>query len=100
MTDLDRRKFLTVSAATLSTSLLAACNANPKSAAALLALAERRNETVERAIFRHNAMDRVPTSAKLAGNDFPKYFISERVPVWDPMVDGAWRLEVSGAAAR
>jgi DMSO/TMAO reductase YedYZ molybdopterin-dependent catalytic subunit len=100
MTDLDRRRFLTISAATLSTSLLAACNANPKSAATLLALAERRNEKLERGIFRHDAMDRVPQSAKLAGNDFPKYFISERIPVWDPAVNGAWRLEVSGTVQR
>jgi DMSO/TMAO reductase YedYZ molybdopterin-dependent catalytic subunit len=100
MTGLDRRRFLTVSAATLSSSLLAACNANPERAAALLALAERSNETLERGIFRHNAMDRVPASAKLAGSDFPKYYISKQVPVWDPAVNGAWRLDVSGAVKR
>jgi len=100
MTHLDRRRFLTVCAATLSSSLLAACNANPERAAALLALAERSNETLERGIFRHNAMDRVSASAKLAGNDFPKYYISKQVPVWDQAVNGAWRLEVSGAVRR
>jgi DMSO/TMAO reductase YedYZ molybdopterin-dependent catalytic subunit len=100
MTDLSRRRFLTISAATLSTSLLAACNANPESAAALLALAERSNEKLEHGIFRHTAMDHVPASAKLAGNDFPKYFISKQIPVWNPAVNGAWRLEVSGAVRR
>lgn len=100
MTDLNRRRFLTVSAATLSSSLLAACNKNPKSAAGLLAAAERSNETVEEGIFRHDAMNRVPASAKLAGKDFPKYFISKQVPVWDPAVNGPWRLEVSGAVRR
>ena len=94
---LDRRRFLTVSAASVSGALLAACGANPKSASALLDLAERRNESLERGLFRHDAMDRVPASAKLAGTDFPKYFISETVPMWDPSVRGPWRLEVSGA---
>lgn len=94
---MHRRRFLTVSAASLSSALLAACDANPKSAGKLLAIAESKNEGLERGIFRHDRMDRVPTSAKLAGNDFPKYFISKQMPVWDPAVRGAWRLEVSGA---
>ncbi|MDB4917523.1 MAG: oxidoreductase molybdopterin binding protein [Gemmatimonadetes bacterium] len=94
---LDRRKFITVSAASLSGALLAACDANPKSAGRLLALAEARNETVERGLFRHAAVDRVPGSAKLAGKDFPKYFISDTVPTWNPAARGVWRLEVSGA---
>jgi DMSO/TMAO reductase YedYZ molybdopterin-dependent catalytic subunit len=93
----DRRRFLTVSAASLSGALLAACGANPERAARLLDLAERKNEGLERGLFRHDAMDRVPASAKLAGKDFPKYFISKSVPVWDPAVRGTWRLEVSGA---
>jgi DMSO/TMAO reductase YedYZ molybdopterin-dependent catalytic subunit len=97
---LDRRRFLTVSAATLSSALLAACDQNPRSAARLLESIERRNEGVERALFRHDEMDRVAASAKLTGKDFPKYFISERVPVWNTAADGAWRLEVSGAVRR
>ena len=97
---IDRRRFLTVSAATVSTALLAACNKNPRSADRLLALAETKNETLERAIFRHDTMDRVPASAKVAGNDFPKYFISDTVPMWDDAAKGAWRLEVSGAVRR
>lgn len=94
---LDRRRFLTVSAASFSGALLAACGANPESAAKLLDLAERKNEGLERSLFRHDAMDRVSASAKLAGKDFPKYFISKTVPVWDTAVRGPWRLEVSGA---
>jgi DMSO/TMAO reductase YedYZ molybdopterin-dependent catalytic subunit len=94
---IDRRHFLTISAATISGGLLAACNQNPRSAAGLLALAERSNESVERSLFRHDTMDRVSASARVAGKDFPKYFVSETVPMWDPAANGAWRLEVSGA---
>ena len=97
---IDRRRFLTVTAAGLSSALLAACDANPRKAAKLLALAEGRNESLETSLFRHDAMDRVPASAKVAGKDFPKYFISDTVPVWDPAVRGAWRLEISGAVEK
>jgi DMSO/TMAO reductase YedYZ molybdopterin-dependent catalytic subunit len=97
---LDRRRFITVSAATLSGALLAACDKNPRSAAPLLAFAEHKNESLERGIFRHDAMDRVPASATLAGGDFPKYFVSEQIPMWDAATRGVWRLEVSGAVRR
>jgi DMSO/TMAO reductase YedYZ molybdopterin-dependent catalytic subunit len=97
---IDRRRFLTVSAATLSSAVLAACGKNPRSADRLLSFAERKNETLERGIFRHDAMDRVPASAKLAGGDFPKYFVSDQIPVWDTATRGVWRLEVSGAVRR
>ena len=94
---LDRRRFLTVSAASISGAFLAACDANPRSASKLLAFAETKNERLERSLFRHDTMDRVPAAAKLAGDDFPKYFISDQVPVWDPATRGVWRLEISGA---
>lgn len=97
---IDRRRFITVSAATLSSALLAACNKNPRGADEILDLASATNESIERALFRHDTMDRVPTSAKVAGKDFPKYFISETVPMWDAATNGAWRLEVSGAVRR
>jgi DMSO/TMAO reductase YedYZ molybdopterin-dependent catalytic subunit len=97
---IDRRRFLTLSAATVSGALLAACDKNPRSAAGLLALAERSNESIERALFRHDTMDRVPASARIAGKDFPKYFISDTVPMWNAAANGAWRLEVSGAVRR
>src|SRR5258708_25576489 len=94
---MDRRRFVTIPAASLSGAFLAACNANPEKAAKLLALAEHGNESIERGLFRHTAMDSVPSGAALAGKDFPKYFISDRVPVWDPAVRGVWRLEVGRA---
>jgi DMSO/TMAO reductase YedYZ molybdopterin-dependent catalytic subunit len=97
---LDRRNFLTLSAASLSSALLAACDQNPRSAARVLDFVEGRNEVVEQALFRHDAMDRVPATAKLAGGDFPRYFVSDRVPVWNAAANGAWRLEVSGAVRR
>lgn len=90
---IDRRRFLTVSAA----SLLAACNKNPAKAAKLLDAVEAKNEILERGLFRHDAMGRVPASAKLTGESFPKYFISKKVPVWDEAARGVWKLEVSGA---
>src|SRR5471030_1568372 len=94
---LDRRRFLTVTAASLTGTLLAACDANPEKAAKLLDFAERKNEGLERGLFRHTSMDSVGESAKIAGNAFPKYFISDNVPVWDGAQNGIWRLEVSGA---
>ena len=96
----DRRKFLTVSAASLSSALFAACNKDPRSAAPLLQFAERRNQVVEQALFRHGAMNMVAASAPLTGQAFPKYFVSDHVPIWDPMVRGPWRLEVSGAVRK
>jgi len=98
--NVDRRRFLTVSAATLSGALLSACNSNPRSADKLLKFAERGNESLERALFRHDAMDRVPASAKVSGDAFPKYFIADTVPIWDTAARGEWRLEVSGAVRR
>ena len=94
---IDRRRFITISAASLSSAVLAACDANPKSAAKVLSFAESKNEILERSIFRHDRMNRVPASAHLAGKDYPKYFVSKTMPEWDPAVRGVWRLEVSGA---
>lgn len=97
---MDRRRFLTLSGLSASGALLAACNANPESASTLLQLAESLNESVERGLVRHSAMNSVPASATLAGADFPRYFISEEPPVWDEATRGVWRLEVSGAVRR
>ena len=94
---LDRRRFLTVSAASITGSILAACDKNPKSAQPLLNLAERANQRVEEGLFRHTAMNRLDANTPVAGRSFPKYFVSPRVPVWDPAANGVWRLEVSGA---
>jgi DMSO/TMAO reductase YedYZ molybdopterin-dependent catalytic subunit len=97
---MDRRRFLTISAASLSSALLSACDANPERAQKLLALAERGNLRVEEGLFRHTAMNHVPSSAPIAGASFPKYHISKTVPVWDTAARGVWRLEVSGAVRR
>ena len=97
---LDRRRFLTISAASITGSILAACDKNPKSAQPLLNLAERANQRVEEGLFRHTAMNRLDANTPVAGRSFPKYFVSPRVPVWDPAANGVWRLEVSGAVRR
>ncbi|MEP6618150.1 MAG: molybdopterin-dependent oxidoreductase [bacterium] len=94
---IDRRRFLTVTAASISGAMLAACNANPKSASKLLDRVEGKNEGLERGLFRHTEMDHVSASAGTAGKDFPKYFISDNVPMWDTSARGVWKLEVSGA---
>jgi DMSO/TMAO reductase YedYZ molybdopterin-dependent catalytic subunit len=97
---MERRRFLTITAASLGGALLSACDANPEQAHPLLDLAERGNQAVEEGLFRHDAMNRLGASTPVAGKAFPKYFISKQVPVWDPAVRGAWRLEVSGAVRR
>lgn len=81
--------------------LVAACNAQgAPSLRRLVRGFERTNEKVERALFSADRRNRVPQGAKLAGDAFPSYFISPKVPVWDPVVRGAWRLEVGGAVTR
>ena len=98
---LDRRRFLAAAGSSLGALILAACNSEgPKDARGLLKFAERRNESVERALLRHSVMNHAPTSARLAGNAFPSYYISDSVPVWDPAMRGAWSLEVTGLVRR
>lgn len=95
---IDRRRFLGISGASLTATLLAACDSfGPKSARRLLRYAERKNEDVERLLLRHQSMDRVRRGASKAGDAFPSYFISPRMPVWDPAVRGVWMLQVDGA---
>lgn len=97
---IDRRNFLLLSGASVTAALLGCNSEGPRSARPLLALAKRKNEGVERALFRHRSVDRPPRGAELAGEAFPKYFISDRVPMWDPAVRGPWMLEVNGLVAR
>jgi DMSO/TMAO reductase YedYZ molybdopterin-dependent catalytic subunit len=81
--------------------LLAACNSRgPDGAEPLLRLAERKNEGVERWLLRHTALDRTSSRARAAGAAFPKYFVSDTVPVWDAATRGTWALEVAGLVRR
>ena len=96
----DRREFLTRSGGLLSAALLAACESRgPKSAEKLLRYAERKNLVVERALYRHTAMDKVQSGAHDAGNKLPSYYVSKTVPIWDESARGKWALEVSGLVA-
>ena len=98
---IDRRRFLQIGSAIASGAVLGGCDSRgPRWATPLVDLAERRNESVERWLFRHRAMDGVPAGARLAGRAFPRYFISRTMPVWDPALRGVWTLEVSGAVRR
>lgn len=98
---MDRRRFLLAGGGTLAAAALAACDSQgPRAAQSLLKLAERKNETIERAIFRHTSIDAPPGGAMAAGAHFPSYFVSDHVPVWDAAANGAWRLEIGGMVAR
>ena len=95
---IDRRTFLSLIGAGATASLLDACDSRgPRSAEKILRFAEQKNEGVERFLFRHTSHDRVPSAASLSGDAFPRYFVSDTVPVWDPAVRGVWKLEVAGA---
>lgn len=98
---MNRRRFLGVGGLSLSAAYLAACDAEgPRAMRPLLRAAERWNERVERALFGHRAIDRASPRAAAAGEAFPSYFISRRVPVWDEAVRGPWVLEVNGLVRR
>ena len=97
---MDRRRFLALGGASLAALMLDGCNSQgPEGARDVLRWAERKNEGVERFLFRHTRMDD-PAAPRNVGRAMPAYFISERVPSWDPAVRGAWTLEVTGAVAR
>ncbi len=98
----DRRGFFrTAGGLLVSASVLAACDSEgPKSAERWLAYAEKKNEGLERALFRHTSMGRAPAGVPSAGDNFPSYFISDTVPTWDEASRGPWRLTVNGLVAR
>lgn len=86
-------------AAAYGTSLLAACGSRgPDSAQDVLRSQARRNETVERWLFRHTAMDH--GGGPLAGAAFPNYHVAPAVPVWNAARDGAWALDIAGLVDR
>jgi DMSO/TMAO reductase YedYZ molybdopterin-dependent catalytic subunit len=98
---IDRREFLAWGSGLVSAAFLAACDSRgPKSADRLLKYAERKNTSVERALFRHTSMDKVRSSAYDAGNKLPSYYVSPTVPLWDESVRGKWALEVSGLVTK
>jgi DMSO/TMAO reductase YedYZ molybdopterin-dependent catalytic subunit len=98
---MNRRLFLASLGTGLGSTILAACNSEgPGAARALLRGAERRNESLERWLFSGSARDRVAADAHLAGDAFPSYFVSPKVPVWDAALRGVWRLQVDGAVRR
>ncbi len=97
----DRREFLRASGLSVAGLVLAACNSRgPEGAQKLLRYAERKNESLERLLVRHTAMDHGAPGARIAGDAFPSYFTANVVPVWDPSVRGVWRLEVGGMVQR
>src|SRR5688500_20340909 len=94
---LDRRDFLSTSGGIMTAALLAACDSRgPRSAEKLLRYAERKNLVVERALFRHTAMDTPQPGAHDAGNKLPSYFISKTVPIRNACERGACGREVGG----
>jgi DMSO/TMAO reductase YedYZ molybdopterin-dependent catalytic subunit len=81
--------------------LLAACDSRgPKGAEKILRYAERKNESLERSLFRHTSMDAPIAGSRLAGKALPSYFVSKTVPIWNEAERGRWTLEVSGLVNR
>jgi DMSO/TMAO reductase YedYZ molybdopterin-dependent catalytic subunit len=86
-------------AAAYGASILAACGSHgPDAAQAVIRSQSNRNETVERWLFRHTAMDHA--RGPIAGAAFPNYHVAPAVPVWDAAADGPWALEVAGLVER
>ncbi len=94
--DLDRRRFLSIGAHSLAAAFLAGCGlAGNDRAERVIAYASKKNETVERWLLRHTSMNHVTPGSVTAGKNFPTYFISDIVPMWDAST-ADWALEVSG----
>ena len=92
-----RRDFFATSGGMTAAWLLAACGSRgPDGAQRVLDYAMRKNEILERGLFRHTSMDMPSSRWRNAGSALPSYYVSDTVPVWDPAVSGAWTLEVSG----
>src|SRR5438105_3049245 len=97
---IDRRTFLTVAGAGAAAALIGCDSMGSRRLEPALAAAQRGNEGVERLLFRHRSTDRIPAGARLSGDAFPQYFVSDTVPMWDEATSGVWRLEVNGAVRR
>lgn len=97
----DRRDFLRAGSASLAAMLFGACDSEgPQRAQKLLQYAERKNESLERVLFRHTTMDRAKPGVLASGDTFPSYFVSDVVPALDAAATAAWRLEVGGMVGR
>ena len=98
---IHRRDFLIKGVTGISAAFLAACESRgPKGAQRLLRYAERKNESLERALFRHSSKDVTLSNSYPAGDKLPAYFISKTVPIWDEAQRGKWSLEISGLVDR
>ena len=98
---MNRRRFLSTGASSVAAAALGACDSfGPKSATSLLKFAERKNEGLERWLFGSGSRNRLDAGARLTGRYFPKYFVSESMPVWNEAQRGVWRLEVGGAVRK
>ena len=94
---IDRRKFFAATATSMAAAFLAGCDARgPQSADKLLAYATRKNEAIEGWLLRHTRIDQGSPGAVVAGGQFPSYFVSSTVPVYNPLTSGPWALQVSG----
>mgnify|MGYP001603436613 CR=1 FL=1 len=97
----DRRDFIRVGGMSLGAALAAACGSEgPDRAQKLLDYAARKNESVERLVFRHTSMDHAKANVRAAGSALPSYFIADSVPTLDAAGTAAWRLEVGGMVAK
>jgi DMSO/TMAO reductase YedYZ molybdopterin-dependent catalytic subunit len=97
---IDRRRFLAAAGTGVAAALIGCDSFGSRRFEPALAIAQRGNERVERLLFRHRSEDRIPGGARLAGDAFPQYFVSDSVPIWDEATRGVWRLDVSGAVRR
>ena len=96
-----RREFLRAGGVSLAAMLFGACDSEgPQRAQRLLEYAERKNESLERWLFRHTSMDRAKAGTVASGDQFPSYFVSDTVPTLDAAASAAWRLEVGGMVRR
>jgi DMSO/TMAO reductase YedYZ molybdopterin-dependent catalytic subunit len=98
---MDRRRFLAYGGTLTAAAIAAACDSSgPKGARRLLTAAERYNEKLERGLFTSRSRDVAKGGAATAGRAFPTYWVSPRMPVWDPAARGAWTLEIGGLVRR
>lgn len=92
-----RRDFLWTSGGISASWLVAACGSRgPDGAQKVLRYAERKNERLERALFRHTTMDTTSDHWRNAGSALPSYYVSSTVPMWDTAARGVWTLEITG----